>query len=323
MLNSDNTISIILYHKPPTDTHNYLLYSSSHPKHCKDGMPYGQFLRVRRICSSTDDFETKAIEMGKHFIRRGYPKWLVSDSFIRALRKPREELLQVKPSTSETNSKTFYRITTFHPSFNGFKETITKNWDFLTRSNITKDLRQHKVIFGNRRNKNLRDILVKAKLTPPNTKNTTDQPMVAHSNPCKTPTCRYCPKIDTSGRITSTYTGRSYQSRIRVDCKSNNLIYCITCKICKLQYVRMTKNRLMDRFQAHFYNITSNKTEHAIGRHFNLPSHNGINDVTIHILDFIHMNAAKPDSEHLRRYTENNWQHRLHTIAPLGLNIQD
>lgn len=85
----------------------------------------------------------------------------------------------------------------------------------------------------------------------------------------------------------------------------------------------MTKNRLMDRFQAHFYNITNNNHEHVIGHHFNQADHDGLDDITIHILDFIHMNPPKNGSEQLRRTIERNWQQRLHTIAPLGLNIQD
>ena len=79
----------------------------------------------------------------------------------------------------------------------------------------------------------------------------------------------------------------------------------------------------MDRFQSHFYNITSKNLENTIGQHFNEPHHKGIEDMTITIVDFIHMSPKNPKSEHLRRAIECNWQHRLHTIAPQGLNIQE
>ena len=39
-----------LYQKA-TDTHSYLHYSSAHPTHCKTKGPYGQFLRLRKICT--------------------------------------------------------------------------------------------------------------------------------------------------------------------------------------------------------------------------------------------------------------------------------
>ena len=38
-------------HYKPTDSHSYLLYSSSHPSHVKNSIPYSQFLRLRRLCS--------------------------------------------------------------------------------------------------------------------------------------------------------------------------------------------------------------------------------------------------------------------------------
>ena len=34
----------------PTDTHQYLEYGSCHPKHVKRAIPYGQALRLKRIC---------------------------------------------------------------------------------------------------------------------------------------------------------------------------------------------------------------------------------------------------------------------------------
>ena len=38
-------------HYKPTDSHSYLLHTSSHPFHVKNSIPYSQFLRLRRLCS--------------------------------------------------------------------------------------------------------------------------------------------------------------------------------------------------------------------------------------------------------------------------------
>ena len=65
-------ITMDLYNKP-TDSHNYLLYLSAHPKRCKDNIPYCQYLRIRRICSELSDFDQHMKEMTKHFLNRGYP----------------------------------------------------------------------------------------------------------------------------------------------------------------------------------------------------------------------------------------------------------
>ena len=46
-LDPDGSLWTDLYSKP-TDSHNYLRFESSHPRHCMQGLPYSQFLRVRR-----------------------------------------------------------------------------------------------------------------------------------------------------------------------------------------------------------------------------------------------------------------------------------
>ena len=40
----------------PTNSHNYLLHSSSHPQHVKNAIPISQFHRLRRLCSDDNDF---------------------------------------------------------------------------------------------------------------------------------------------------------------------------------------------------------------------------------------------------------------------------
>ena len=53
-----------------------LLGASHHPKACKNSIPYSQFLRLRRICSSDDDFIVKSDEMVEFFEKNGYPRSL-------------------------------------------------------------------------------------------------------------------------------------------------------------------------------------------------------------------------------------------------------
>ena len=47
----------------PTDSHSYLLFSSTNPNHTKESIPYSQFLHLRRLCSDDRDFQTKSLEM--------------------------------------------------------------------------------------------------------------------------------------------------------------------------------------------------------------------------------------------------------------------
>ena len=48
-INGDTLATSVSY--KPTDSHSYLLFSSSHPNHTRQSIPYSQFLRLHRICS--------------------------------------------------------------------------------------------------------------------------------------------------------------------------------------------------------------------------------------------------------------------------------
>ena len=73
---SDGNISTDLYVKP-TDRHQFLHYTSSHPDHTKRSIVFSQVLRVSRIFSEKSDF-LKHLEKGKSwFLVRGYPKDLI------------------------------------------------------------------------------------------------------------------------------------------------------------------------------------------------------------------------------------------------------
>ncbi|CAJ0943145.1 unnamed protein product [Ranitomeya imitator] len=55
-----------------TSTNTLLHASSGHPAHMIRSIPVGQFLRLRRICSSDCDFEKRADELRGRFRERGY-----------------------------------------------------------------------------------------------------------------------------------------------------------------------------------------------------------------------------------------------------------
>jgi len=44
----------------------------------------------------------------------------------------------------------------------------------------------------------------------------------------------------------------------------------------------------MDRFGKHFFNITKSNMSVPVGKHCNLPHHEGLEDAEIYVLDFIH-----------------------------------
>ena len=93
-------------HYKPTDSHSYLLYSSSHPLHVKNSIPYSQFLRLRRLCNDDSDFSLKSEEMCNFFNKRGYPASVVQAVHHRAQQIDRQSALQ----TSQRDNKDIYHF---------------------------------------------------------------------------------------------------------------------------------------------------------------------------------------------------------------------
>ena len=106
-------------------------------------------------------------------------------------------------------------------------------------------------------------------------------------------------------------------------CKSGNLIYCVTCKKCNKQYVGQTMNCLMDHFQGHWQTIQAKNTKVDIGRHFNLPNHQGTDDMKISVLEFVYADANLPFAGSVRNQIEFTWIQKLRTQLPMGINTMD
>ena len=380
----DNQIKTDLYSKP-TDAHNYLLFSSAHPRSCKQSIPYSQFLRVRRICTDISDFDKHVINLGQHFLRRGYPLETIEQAVIKARRLDRPTLLAPKPANiiTEPDDKVVL-VTTYNPYDNSVRTISDKNWDILGKSTNSAFLHEKRLMTAYRRPTNLRDILVKAdcQIKEPKKKPAAKQTLLTQfflkgtapqratnssstsdlttANPlqvrktqsigdlskirtprkkCPYKKCRYCPLLDTSGTTISTTTGETFISKINVNCNSSNLIYSITCRVCDKQYVGQTKRRVLDRFQGHFYNIksaqeffasknagkpiTGRAPKDAVGIHFSRSDHNGVHDLKIQVLEFMHLPPTSIRGKQLRLKIEKAWIHKLRCTAPHGLNIFD
>ena len=108
---NDNGLSTSVHCKP-TDSHNYLLHSSSHPQHLKNAIPFSQFLRLRRLCSDDTDFNNKGEEMCQFFKKRGYPDSAVTTGKHGAQEIDRETALQT--SQNEETDRIPFTLT-YHP----------------------------------------------------------------------------------------------------------------------------------------------------------------------------------------------------------------
>ncbi|XP_072022881.1 uncharacterized protein [Amphiura filiformis] len=250
--NPNSRISTTIHYKS-TDSHSYLSYDSSHPRKCKDSIPYSQLLRLRRICSDDDDFVTKADEMMTFFKLRGYPEHV-----IQAARKR----ISNSSSTSHTENANNTRIPlviTYHPINSLVVKTLLSNFKLVQQCRDTKDIFKDPPLVAYRRDKNLSDMLVHS---------TDPKPIYQPgTTTCERRVCKTCAHINFAPSINGT-TG-SFYIKDSFNCTSKNIVYAVTCSKCNKVYIGETKRRLGDRFVEHLRYATKNNRDTPITRHYN------------------------------------------------------
>ena len=133
------------------------------------------------------------------------------------------------------------------------------------------------------------------------------------SNSTKT---RFCPKL----------AGLSL-----LNCKTENIIYLISCKLCQFQYVGETKNRLQKRFSGHKNSIKKGDSGQIVHKHFQEDGH-GLSNCSIIPIEKINTSAINQQGlssmdldravNKLRLEREKYWISLLQTAYPFGLNCR-
>ena len=227
-----------LYVKP-TDTHQYLLPTSCHPRHCKESIPYSQALRLRSIRSKEETYQTRIKEMKKHFLQRGYKKQILESQFKKVAWLTRDETLHHHEREKGTKP---LLVTTFDPRQPPLGEITKHHHNILQISDKMQKAVPELPLIAYRRPKNLWDLLVRAELTP----RVRQEPGTRR---CGRRGCKTCPMLQTMDSITS-HNGNTHRIRTSALCKSTNVVYVIHCQKCVLQYVEETEQALHEQINS-------------------------------------------------------------------------
>ena len=85
-----------------TDTYSYLRYESAHPPSCKEGIPYSQFIRMRRMCNNDQIFERHSQEMSEFYSKRGCPVNTIKNSLRKASKFTQSEAINKRKNLNNT-----------------------------------------------------------------------------------------------------------------------------------------------------------------------------------------------------------------------------
>ena len=160
-----------------------------------------------------------------------------SSSHHRAQQIDRQSALQT--SQKEKNDRIPFTLT-FHPHNNPVKAIILNNFKILQNDPKTGAIFSQLPLISFKRDKNVGNFLVR------NTFKTIEKPGTFK---CARSRCKTCPFVQNADKISGPK--RSVKITDRFTCTSANVIYCITCTLCKKLYIGETGRRLGDRFREH------------------------------------------------------------------------
>ena len=311
----NGVVSTDLYSKP-TDKHQYLFYTSCHPNSCKKGIPFGQALRLRRICSQDTLFEKRAKELTSYLVERGYDERFVTKEVDRARRIPRADTLKEK-SKRQSNRVPF--VITYHPGLPNIGELLHRFHPVLQTSQRLASAVKEVPMVAYRRPRCLKDFLVRAEC-----RTEYQQTVNKGCFKCGRTNCMICDYLVEGNRFSSFTTKQNFFINHHLNCNSSSVVYLIFCKRCGLQYIGSTITKFRQRFNNHKSRMTKHSRKSSsswlrddvIYQHYSLEGHCGLTDVGVMLIDY-------GSSEEILREKEARWAYRLDTFSPHGLNVEE
>ena len=265
----------------------YLLPSSSHPRHIFPNIAKSMSHRVVRICSRVEDRDKKLDEMREMLEGRGYKRKMLNDALEYAKNLNRSEALK-KVDREKKNENRVRYCYTFDKRLPSVAPILVQNWKTMCESD-----QRLKTIFPNppmscvRRGKNLQDELCRARLPKAqggtNTRSATGNRVVGFRN-CGAmyqKQCRLCPFSTSNGQtvvteVTIFHSGQIILIRQNITCRDSNVIYILTClkPECRgIQYLGETGRMAYERFREHLDSAQDPNTTCPVGLHWRLPGH--------------------------------------------------
>ncbi|XP_069464765.1 uncharacterized protein [Ambystoma mexicanum] len=293
--------------RKPTDHNTLLHFQSDHPKHIKENLPYGQFLRLRRNCTDLHDFYHDAELLSNRLIERGYPRKLVSRSLKRARFTCRDSLLTPKTRVESQDQITCV-ITHGQHAFQ-VKQIIHKYWP-IARLCLPD---QQSPRFAFKRARNIREHLVHSLYTkrPPQSNLWNLRPLKGH-HPCGScSVCQFTSKIQHFQVGYKTWTLKDISN-----CKTTQVVYCIECP-CKLRYVGQTTRSVGTRISEHRSRIRCKNLTSPLVQHYMDKKHT-TQDIKWWVLERV---RNGPNIQGRLLDLESRWIHRLDSVQQ-GLNEQ-
>ncbi|XP_071993372.1 uncharacterized protein [Engystomops pustulosus] len=299
-------------YRKPTATNALLHYNSAHPDHVKKAVPYGQFVRLRRINDSDESFHKQALELKDRLRLRGYPDTIIKTAYDKATKLDRHQLLHRREV--KRNSDRFTFTFDFCPNERNIRKAIQRNWVILERDPELRKVTVNRPMISFKRNPTMRDLLVNSKFSD---KKTT---WLDREIPKGNFTCHHCNFCRFHLRTRSLNIGGvTTMVEQFISCKTDYVVYVIFCT-CRRFYIGKTIRPLYIRFREHHHSITSGKGSQRLIKHIRDAHAGDPNSLTFAGIERVmpKIDGGDRHRELLRR--EARWILKTEAEGPIGLN---
>ena len=231
----DGRLVTSVYSKP-TDSHLYLQAESCHQEASIKGIQKGVALRLRRICSSLDEFDLKSKDYKAYLVARGHSPVTVNAAFssVRAM-----SISNARSKVQRENNNRLVFSTKYNPLGPNIRKILRKHPHLLSGSAAANKVFPDGVMYAPKRERNLKELLTRA--DPYSVKLDITDDLSGRGYKCCANACDSCDFfVWETNCITSTATGKSFWIRRDFSCNSKFVIYCATCTLCRKQGVGST-----------------------------------------------------------------------------------
>ena len=201
--------------------------------------------------------------MAGFFLARDYPREIIERARTRVDRITREQAMGPKED-SEGNNRIILTLT-YNAYSKPVKDIVENNFQILKLDQEVGYLFQEKPLVSYRRDKNIKDMLVKSQFLT--SQNTTGVTM-----PCGRKRCVTCDFVFNEEHTVHGPKG-SFSPQGRFSCVTKDVIYCIECGKCGDIYIGETEKRLGDRIREHLRDVKTKNRNKEVAIHFNSPGH--------------------------------------------------
>jgi hypothetical protein len=231
---------------------------------------------ITRRCQDFECANCEKYFSSNMFLERKYQKSII-DAAIRIARAiPRAKALQ-KVAIPNHTKRPVYAVS-WDPRLPNIAKIQGKHWRSMTLiSPYLREVYPQPPLTAYRRQKNIRDFVIRAKVPPPLQKY--PKRRINGMKKCKK-SCVICPFIK-EGKVIKSHNFEWHLNR-ELDCRTRNIVYMIQCNIpqCSKKYIGESERTLKDRISEHIGYIRTGKLDKATGIHFNQKGHSLANMTT-------------------------------------------